>query len=144
MLRDSGIPDTLQPNDVHPGNAVGPRVPGGPTRLFDLGDALWSHPWAVMHSPVRGLCGARLSEPRPDTPEARRLLDGYAEHWPEVDRADRAALVHAADRLGALHRVESWRRLLEHADPSRLGVPTPVLATWLGQALAGPTPARRA
>lgn len=134
VLTGSGIPPTLQPADVHPGNAG--RGPDGQLRLFDLGDAFLSHPWAVLAGPVRGVSGARLRDPLPDTPAAGRVLDRYAEHWPEVDRTDRHTLLAAADRLGSLHRAASWQRLLAPADPDRLGVPTPHLADWLRLALA--------
>lgn len=136
LLARAGPPETLQPNDAHPRNAVGPLTPGGPARVFDLGDAVWSHPWAVLHTTVRLAAGVRLTEPWPDTPLTRRVLDAYADRWPEVDRADRAEVAAAADRLGALHRAASWLRLLAPVDPDRLGVPTPSVADWLELALA--------
>lgn len=134
VLAGSGPPLTLQPNDVHPGNAG--RGPDGRLRLFDLGDAFLSHPWAVLAGPLRGVSGTRLREPLPDTPATRDLLDRYAEHWPEVDRADRHTVLAAADRLGSVHRAASWERLLAPVDPERLGVETPRLADWLRLALA--------
>src|SRR5690606_32769307 len=50
LLRETGLPQTLQPNDAHPRNAVGPSTPGAPARVFDLGDSVRSHPWAVLHT----------------------------------------------------------------------------------------------
>lgn len=134
VLAGSGPPLTLQPNDVHPGNAG--RGPDGRLRLFDLGDAFLSHPWAVLSGPLRGVSGTRLREPLPDTAATRALLDRYAEHWPEVDRAARRSVLAAADRLGSVHRAASWERLLAPVDPQRLGVETPRLADWLRLALA--------
>lgn len=134
LLAGSGLPPTLQPNDVHPGNAA--RGPDGRLRLFDLGDAFLSHPWAVLSGPLRGVSGARLREPMPDSPLTMELLARYAEHWPEVDVTARPALLAAADRLGAVHRATSWQRLLAPVDPDRLGVETPRLADWLRLALA--------
>lgn len=134
VLSGSGLPMTLQPNDVHPGNTA--RGTDGRLRLFDLGDAFLSHPWAVLAGPLRGVSGTRLREPLADTPATRALLDRYAEHWPEVDRADRHTLLAAADRLGSLHRAASWERLLAPVDPDRLGVETPRLVDWLALALA--------
>lgn len=141
LLAASGVAATVQLNDVHPGNACAPRTPGAPRAFFDLGDAFWSHPWPLLHAPLRGAAGARLVDPLPDSPVVRRLSDAYLEHWPGVAPGDRPALLRAADRLGALHRALSWRRLLAEVDPDRLGVPTPRLDTWLTQALRpGPQP----
>ena len=77
VLRGTELPTTLQPNDVHPGNAG--RGPDGRLRLFDLGDAFRSHPWAVLSAPLRTAGGTRLRDPLPDTATVRRLLDRYAE-----------------------------------------------------------------
>lgn len=134
VLCGTGLPTTLQPNDVHLGNAG--RGADGRLRLFDLGDAFRSHPWAVLSAPLRTAGGTRLRDPLPGTATVHGLLDRYAEHWPEVDRSDRAEVLRAADRLGALHRAASWDRLLAPVDPDRLGVPTPVVADWLALALA--------
>lgn len=135
LLTATGLPSTLQPNDLHPGNAA--RGADGLLRLFDLGDAFWSHPWAALSSPLRGVGDRQLRDPRPDTPAVRRLLDRYAEHWPEVARADRTAVVEAADRLGCLQRAASWQRLLAPTDPARLGLPAvPRVADYLLRALA--------
>ncbi len=135
LLAATGLPETLQPNDAHPRNAVGPSSPGGPVRLFDLGDSVRSHPWAVLHTTVRLAAGVRLSGPRPDTPLTRRIVDAYVERWPEVPRPDRPEVLDAADRLGAVHRAASWLRLLDPVDPDRLGVPTPRITAWIQLAL---------
>ncbi len=135
FLDATGPRPSLQPNDAHPRNAVRPIRPGEPRRLFDLGDAVWSHPWAVLHLPGRGIAGVGLSESWPKARNTRRLVDAYAEHWTEIDRKDRPAVLEAAERLGALHRVESWRRLLLEADPTAEGPSKLRLAPWLEQAL---------
>ncbi|MGD8199166.1 hypothetical protein ACQE98_00715 [Ornithinimicrobium sp. W1679] len=136
LLAATGLPETLQPNDAHPRNAVGPSSPGGPVRVFDLGDSVRSHPWAVLHTTVRLAAGVRLTGPRSDTPLTRRIVDAYVERWPEVARPDRPEVLDAADRLGAVHRAASWLRLLAPVDPDRLGVPTPRITAWIQLALA--------
>lgn len=135
ILGEAGPASTLQPNDAQPGNAVRAVTFGEPRRLFDLGDAVWSHPWAVLHASGRGIARVRLTDPWPPEPAAQRLVEAYAEHWPEISRPDRQAVLRAADRLGALHRAESWRRLLAETDTETLEAPAPRIATWLIQAL---------
>ena len=55
VLDDAGPASTLQPNDAQPGNAVRATALEERRRLFDLGDAVWSHPWAVLHASGRGI-----------------------------------------------------------------------------------------
>lgn len=140
LLADLGIPETLQPNDVNPRNACGPDEAAA-LRFFDLGDAFWSHPFAALHLPMRLAAGLDLAAPLPSAPAAVRVAEAYLARWPEAPRRRWAAVVRAADRLGAVHRAASWQRLLAPVDPARLGLPTPRIADWLAAALrpaAGP------
>ncbi|UNX54505.1 hypothetical protein MF406_16700 [Georgenia sp. TF02-10] len=148
-LAAGGVPLTLQPNDLSPANALGPyradggadhaRDGAGPFRLFDLGDAFWSHPFAVLQVPTRMAAGSWPHRPRPGHGLAARLRRAYVAQWAGLPRGrDGDHLLDAADRLASLHRCESWRRLLRHADPARLGTPTPRLATWLADAIRPP------
>src|SRR5690606_8457230 len=89
LLRETGLPQTLQPNDAHPRNAVGPSTPGAPARVFDLGDSVRSHPWAVLHTTVRLAARVHLTDPWPDTPLTRRIVEAYLERWLEVDLGGR-------------------------------------------------------
>lgn len=137
LLDGLGVPDTLQPNDVNPGNVCVPPAPGAPPRFIDLGDALWSHPFAVLHLPTRTAAGERLAAPRPDAAVAVALADSYLACW-DIRPASRDHARRAADRLGAIHRAASWERLLAPVvqDPARLGMPVPRLADWIAVALA--------
>ena len=54
----------------------------------------------------RGIARVGLADPWPPEAPNQRLVDAYAEHWPEISRSDRPAVLRAADRLGALHRAE--------------------------------------
>lgn len=131
VLNQAGGTPTLQPNDVHPGNAVRPLGPGRPSRVFDVGDAVWSHPWAVLHVAGRGIGGANLNDPWPDNSATRRLVDAYTEHWPEIDHSDRAEVLDAADHLGALHRVAPWQRMIAAAGPDEQSARVPRPGYWL-------------
>ncbi|WP_188079074.1 aminoglycoside phosphotransferase family protein [Actinotalea subterranea] len=134
-LVDLGVPASLQPNDLSLQNAFAPRDRPGPPRLIDVGDAFWSHPFAVLQVPTRMACGTWPEPPPRDDAVAARLRDAYLSRWPQVAPGDRPTVARAADRLASIHRCESWRRLLAHADPQRLGVPTPRLADRLADAL---------
>ena len=134
-LAVDGIPVTVTCRDAQSGNAVRATAGNQPRRLFDLGDAVWSHPWAVLHASGRGIAGIRLTDPWPQELITRRLVDAYAEHWSEISRSDRRTVLQAAVRLGALHRAESWRRLLAEIDTDMLEAPVPRIAIWLIQAL---------
>ena len=119
-LAASGIPPSLQHNDLHLGNAF--RRPGGAIAYIDLGDALWTHPLTAARIPLwimRNRLGLEA-----DGPELRRAVDAYLEPW--TDRWDRATLrglLADADRISCLHRAESWRRLQGDVPVGRIDEP---------------------
>lgn len=129
------VPDTLQPNDVSLGNAVQPHTASGPYRLFDLGDSLWSHPFGVLHLPLRLANGVPLTGRRPDGPTTEAIVAAYLGAWSQVPQHQWPDVLDAADRVGAIHRALSWRRLLNHVTPDALPDP-PRLSAWLHQAIA--------
>jgi hypothetical protein len=119
-LAASGIPPSLQHNDLHLGNAF--RRPGGAIAYIDLGDALWTHPLTAARIPL-WIMRNRLGMAH-DGPELQRAGDAYLEPW--TDRWDRATLhdlLADADRISCLHRAESWRRLQADVPVSRVDEP---------------------
>lgn len=131
-LEAVGIPLCLQPNDVTPQNAF--RDAAG-LRLFDFGDAFWSHPFAVLQVPMRMACGS-WPRPAPAGDAAVNSMAGaYMGQWPLASGSDLRILAEAADRLASLHRCESWRRLLAGTHPDAVGDRPPRLADWLADAL---------
>ncbi len=119
-LAASGIPPSLQHNDLHLGNAF--RRPDGAIAVIDLGDALWTHPLTTARIPlwtVRNRFGLA-----PDDPAMLRAVDAYLEPW--TDRWDRSALrdlLADAERISCLHRAESWRRLQADVPVTRVDEP---------------------
>ena len=119
-LAASGIPPSLQHNDLHLANAF--RRPGGAIAYIDLGDALWTHPLTAARIPVwimRNRLGLDV-----DGPELRRAVDAYLEPW--TDRWGLATLrdlLTDADRISCLHRAESWRRLQADVPVGRVDEP---------------------
>ncbi|KGN33967.1 hypothetical protein N802_08395 [Knoellia sinensis KCTC 19936] len=133
VLAESGLPESLQHNDLHLGNAF--RLGDG-AAFIDLGDALWTHPLTVARIPMwilrnRGNLAA-------DDPNLARVAEVFVEPWTDLaDRAALHALLPAADRLSCLHRAESWRRLIADVPLSRVGDDFVRAATeWLVDATA--------
>ena len=128
-LEASGIPESVEHNDLHLWNAM--RGRDGGIAFIDLGDAVWSHPFASVR-PLLWVMRARLPFP-PGAPEYERVIDAYLESWTDLAPAQEVRrLLPAAERMSALHRAESWRRLmadvpLEAIDVEFLDAP----AHWL-------------
>jgi hypothetical protein len=66
--------------------------------------------------------------------------DGTVAPWSsaEVAVADLRPLVAPALLLAQAHRGESWRRLLAHVPPDRLGVDPPLLREYLLRVVTTP------
>lgn len=133
-LAASGVPASLQHNDLHLGNAF--RRAGGAISFIDLGDSLWAHPFTAARIPLwimRNRLGLGA-----DGPEVTRATDAYLEPW--TDRWDRPtlrALLLDAERLSCLHRAESWRRLQADVPLHRVDEPfRRAVAEWLVDAAA--------
>lgn len=110
-LEASGLPHSLQHNDLHLRNAF---PLGDGAAIIDLGDALWAHPLTVTRIPLWIL--RSRGDLAPDHPDLRAVEDAFLEPWTDVGEAGGVeslrALLPAADRISCLHRAESWRRLI--------------------------------
>lgn len=110
-LAASGIPSSLQHDDLHSGNVCW----GGSAaaaRVIDWGDASWGYPLATMLVTLSALAwGAGCDD---DDPRVLRVRDSYLEHF--TGHADRPDLVRWADharRTGCVTRALSWRSALQ-------------------------------
>jgi hypothetical protein len=110
-LATTGIPETLQHDDLHDGNVL---VQSGARRIIDWGDASIAHPFATMGVTlpiIASSAGMRLR----DAP-IRRLRDAYLEPWSaygtgvQLRRALRLAL-----RVWPVARALTWQAALRHA-----------------------------
>jgi hypothetical protein len=132
-LTATGLPVTLDHNDLHANNAFTPR-PGERLRFFDFADAVLGHPLCSLMVPLRAL-GSTL-ECGDDDPRLRRVIDAYLEVWTDLaDRTTLRAAVAPALRLSALHRAESWRRVLPYASASERNQYGDLAAHWLATLL---------
>jgi hypothetical protein len=125
VLAESGIPLSLEHNDLHDNNAFIPEV-GSPLRFFDFADAFWAHPFASLFIPMgQVLDDDDPTDPR-DHPHGRALIDGYLDAWDHLaPRNQLIRAVHAALVVGHLHRLESWWRVAQ-------GTPAEQLEPWRG------------
>lgn len=129
-LSTGAVPASFQHNDLNPGNVA---RKDGRVVCFDVGDAFWSHPFAVLQLPLAMRTGTWPWGPSPADATVRRHVDAYLEAWTTGGSRLRElrALVRPALLLAQAHRCESWRRLLQHVPADRLGVETPRLEAWL-------------
>ncbi len=81
VLAASGLPSTLQHNDLHLANAF--RRPDGGMTYIDLGDSVWAHPLTTMRIPL-WIMRHRFALAE-DDPDLRRARDAGLEPW--TDRA---------------------------------------------------------
>ena len=112
-LADSGIPATLQHDDLHDANVF---VSDGRCRFFDWGDASVAHPFLSLLVPLR-VAARALDVPSGDA-VLLRLRDAYLEAWSGYGGP--AELREQADlalRVGPLPRAMTWRRILRGVHP---------------------------
>jgi len=107
-LDDSGIPPSLQHDDLHDGNVF--VRPGG-YAIFDWGDAVVAHPFGSLLVALRSIA-ARFGLP-PGSAELRRLRDAYLEPWSEGrETAELAEVVDLAVHVATVGRALCWQRAL--------------------------------
>ncbi|GAB3748020.1 phosphotransferase [Microlunatus parietis] len=116
-LAETPIPSSLQHNDLHQNNAFAAE-PGHPLQFFDFGDAVWGHPFCVLHVTLVVLAQEWSCDEWSVTgadPRLDRLVDAYLECWSDLaPLAELRRLVEPALVIGRLHRYNSWHRLLPY------------------------------
>lgn len=116
-LAATGVPASLQHDDLHDGNIFVPYAGLGPYRVFDWGDSSVAHPFTTLLVTLRVV--AHFGKLPNGAPELFRLRDAYLEAW--TGEHDRATLLEAcglALLTGPLGRALSYRRSLLDATPS--------------------------
>jgi Phosphotransferase enzyme family len=104
---DSGIPPSLQHDDLHDGNVF---VRDGGHVFFDWGDSCVSHPFHSLVVPLRAT--AYKLGLQPGGPEVVRLRDAYLEPWTSVlPRAELVVAAELARRTGTVQRALAWYRV---------------------------------
>jgi hypothetical protein len=112
-LAASGIPDTLQHDDLHAANVC---VEGDRLRIIDWGDASLGHPFGTMLATLNSI--AHHAMVGLDSPLVCRLRDAYLEPFtPYAERGDLVHLVHRARQAGRVTRALAWRAALVSEPP---------------------------
>ncbi|WP_019484023.1 MULTISPECIES: phosphotransferase [unclassified Arthrobacter] len=115
----SGVPLSLEHNDLHSGNAFIPGTTTAPLRFFDFGDSYWAHPFSSLYVPLTVM--QEQWETTVDDARIRCVISAYLECWTDyAPLAELRLAVEPALQLARLHRYGSWLRLLIHADDSAM------------------------
>ncbi|WP_434742120.1 phosphotransferase [Micromonospora sp. SH-82] len=116
-LAESGLPATVQHDDLHDGNVFATATG---YRFFDWGDASVAHPLGTLLVTLRSV--AYAFDLPPGDPALLRLRDAYLEPWTDRhDRRDLRAAVAPAMTVTKVSRALSWRRAVDTGDPARDG-----------------------
>ena len=113
-LADSGVPASLQHDDLHDANVF---VGEGRHRFFDWGDAVVAHPFLSLLVPLRA--AARAMDLPPGDAVLVRLRDAYLDAWSGLRQPWRLREVaDVALRVAPLPRAMTWRRILRGVHPA--------------------------
>lgn len=134
----TGLPMSLDHNDLHSGNAFAPRADEEHLRFFDFGDSVVGHPFCSLLIPLNVL--AHELSTGADDPRLRRVVDAYLEVWSDLaDPATLRAAVAPARQLGRVNRSESWGRVLRSANAAERAEFGESQAWWLTSMVEPPT-----
>ena len=108
-LAACGVPETLQHDDLHDGNAF---VRDGQYVFFDWGDSCVSHPFHTLAVTLRALAYKLGLEA--GGAQVTRLRDTYLEPWTRIaPRRDVEAAADLARRTGSIQRALTWYRFAQ-------------------------------
>ena len=121
-LAASGLPDTIQHDDLHSANVC---VDGDSVRILDWGDASLGHPFGTMLATLNSVAHHAGLDPR--APLVLRLRDAYLEPFTAyAARRDLVRLVDRARQAGRVTRALAWRAaLVDRAAGGTRGVGLP-------------------
>jgi hypothetical protein len=137
-LADTGVPASLQHDDLHDANVFVPGERGGHYRVFDWGDSSVAHPFAVLLVALRVV--AHVHKAEYGAPELLRLRDAYLEPWSaDFDRPTLLEAVRLALRTGGVSRARAYRVALLEGTEADVREHGDGLPYWLLE-MYGPTP----
>ena len=113
-LAGSGLPASLDHNDLHPRNIFWDNDPGdgsGRARFFDWGDSVVAHPFAAMLVPL-GMLRQFLDVPS-DAPAFVSVRDAYLDLFRDLaPTEDLPRTLETACRVAKIARTHTWYRAI--------------------------------
>lgn len=135
-LAESGIPASVQHDDLHDGNVF---AAADGYRFFDWGDASVAHPFGTLLVTLRSV--AARFDLSPGDAVLRRIQDAYLESWTgQHDRASLLETLRLAREVTKVSRALSWRRALTAVPADGAGDYATAVPGWLEELLE-PEPA---
>jgi hypothetical protein len=114
-LAASGVPDSVQHDDLHSANVCWPGT-AADARVIDWGDATWGHPLGTMLATLNSIAfhaGTYVDGGPAQTPELLRVRDAYLEPFTRyAARADLVRCVDVARRTGCVGKALAYRAAL--------------------------------
>ena len=108
VLQHCGLPETVNHDDLHDGNAF---VQDGVYRLIDWGDCSASFVFFTL--PVTLASAAHSMSLEDDSPDIISLRDEALSHWEDfASRPDLIAVYKTAERVNCIHRALTWRQAI--------------------------------
>ena len=127
-LDESGIPATIQHDDLHGGNVFVSEVAG--IRFFDWGDSMVAHPFGSLVTTLNSV--AHRLDMTADDPRLRPLRDAYLEAWTDVlPRSGLDQVLETVLDVGRIGKAAAWVRALDGLAPSEMGGRGDAPALWL-------------
>jgi len=121
-LAASGVPISIQHDDLHSNNVCWAGSSADATRIIDWGDASLGHPFGTLLVTLNTL--AAFAECPDDDARVLRVRDAYLEPFGSLaDRSTLVRYVELARRTGCVARALSWGAALQ-------GEPASVHAQW--------------
>jgi Ser/Thr protein kinase RdoA (MazF antagonist) len=134
-LASSGIPASLNHDDLHDGNVLVGEGADRALRFFDWGDSAVAFPFTTLLVTLRVFADRfGLSA---DDARVLRVRDAYLDAYDdELDRAEIRELAQLATWTGKPGRALSWRRALTMANPLELAEHGDTVSGWLEELLS--------
>ncbi len=138
-LASSGVPSTLDHNDLHPWNLLCPEGDVDRTRTYDWGDAVVGHPFASLLVVLSWLTDPEGAGLAPTSSEVLRVRDAYLAEFADLSsHPDLVRTLDLARQSAKIGRAVSWIGVLATTGERRAGELAAAPLHWLARLLPEP------